>query len=217
MPPWRYTGILTRIMLPGGVFTGDATNGKIYLTYDDGPDPEVTPELLDILAELNAGATFFVVHSKQSWWPEILHSTADKGHSIALHGLQHRSGFYRSNRNILNELLDLTSSIQEAGITALRAFRPPFGHIRPDTVRFLRRNGITTILWTEIPGDFSRMDPERLFACAVRNLRPGSILALHDGTSLRPAPVLDLTRRLLTFCREQGWRPVPLSLQDLDS
>jgi len=183
------------------------------LTYDDGPDPEVTPKLLEILRRGKAQATFFVLRRSEAWWAAILGQIAADGHAVALHGLEHRSNYWRTNAALLADLVELENGIRELGIEPLKAFRPPFGRIRPDTVSFLRREGFSTVLWSSIPGDFRPADPDVLFQCAVRNLRPGSICVLHDGTMMRPAPVLELTQRLLEHIERQGWRTAALELR----
>lgn len=206
MLPWKYPGFLTKALLPGAIFHADPSDNRVYLTYDDGPDPEVTPALLDILAQFEARATFFVLPSEESWWSEILPKIAHGGHRIALHGANHRSGYLRPNSRLAAELYECMEQIQSAGVQAVKAYRPPFGHTRPDTVQYLKRRGFKTVLWSKIPGDFRLENPDKLFSRATHWLCPGDILALHDGTTLRPPPVLNLTRRLLEELRERNWR-----------
>ncbi len=205
MLPWKYPGFLTRILLPEALFQGNPSDNRIYLTYDDGPDPEVTPILLDLLAEYNARATFFVVANDASWWPDMLQQIDKRGHQIALHGERHRSKYTLSNLKLYTELTELIARISHADIEPMKMYRPPFGHIRPDTVRFLHKRGIHTVLWSNIPGDFRKINGEKLFRRATHNLRPGAILALHDGVKFRPAPVLELTKKLLDTFQERGW------------
>ncbi len=216
MLPWKYPGFLTRILLPEAVFRADPEDNRIYLTYDDGPDPEVTPELLDILAQRDARAVFFVVADNGDWWRDMIAEIASKGHRIALHGLQHKSKYLKSNAALYKELLELASKITGSGGVPASAYRPPFGHIRPDTVYFLKRKGIQTVLWSIIPGDFRRMKTGELYRRAMRSLRPGDILALHDGTRLRPAPTLELTKRLLDEFQRLNWRCECLDLPELN-
>jgi len=90
MPPWKYTGLLTRILLPEAMFRADTGEMSIFLTYDDGPDPEVTPALLDILAERDAKAVFFVIFNKANWWKDLIREISQQGHRIAFHGMRHR-------------------------------------------------------------------------------------------------------------------------------
>ncbi len=207
---------MTRLLLPGAIFRADAAQRQVYLTFDDGPDPEVTPKLLDILGAENASATFFVLASEKKWWEELIVQISARGHRVALHGRQHRSALRRGNSVLRSELGQLAGAISRAGAKPLPAFRPPFGNIRPDTVRYLLHHGIATILWTGIPGDFRLQAQDILFRRACQSLQPGSILALHDGTHLRPAPVLELTRRLLRHISDLGWTCAALHEQELN-
>jgi peptidoglycan-N-acetylglucosamine deacetylase len=202
---------VVRRLISRGVSRVIAEEGRIYLTYDDGPDPEVTPQLLDILAEAKARATFFVVGSDQLWWPQQIQSIATAGHSIGFHGLQHRSNFFVSNHRIHQDLKRLAERISRAGATAVNLYRPPFGHVRPDTVKYLRERDIETVLWSSIPGDFRSLPTEKLLSRALRDLWPGAIFALHDGVRHRPAPVLELTRELLADIRRRGWKCASLA------
>jgi len=205
MVPWKYPGILTRIALPGAIFRADASNHKIYLTFDDGPDPDITPALLDILREYAAKATFFVVADQADWWSDQVKQIAADGHSIGLHGLKHRSCYGISNERLWSELSDLLAMLETADVSVFKAYRPPFGHVRPDTVKYLLKRGIRTILWTNIPGDFKPLTTDVLHRKAMRGTRPGDIIVLHDGVRLRPPPVLDLTLALLESYKEAGW------------
>jgi len=210
MLPWKCPSLLMRAIYPDAIFRGDPTGGRIYLTFDDGPHPEVTPQLLDVLRSRSARATFFVVHGRESWWGEILRQAASEGHAIALHGIQHRGAYLKSNPALHGELVRLERHIEAQNAAPVRLFRPPFGHVRPDSVGYLRRRGIQTIMWSSIPGDFRPVVPPVLFRRAVRELAPGSIVALHDGTNLHPAPVLELTALLLDYISQQGWQVMPL-------
>jgi peptidoglycan/xylan/chitin deacetylase (PgdA/CDA1 family) len=203
---------MTRILLPEAVFWGDPSQDRIYLTYDDGPDPEITPGLLDLLSEYDARATFFVVNGFDAWWPGLIKSISQKGHAIALHGLEHRKDYFKSNNRLLSELATLSARIRSVGVEPLKYYRPPFGYIRPDTVRYIRRRGYRTVLWSNIPGDFRLQDRERLFKLAMKDTKPGSIIVLHDGNVLRPAPTLDLTKSLLEEFSSRGWRCDSLQL-----
>ncbi|RJP80021.1 MAG: hypothetical protein C4524_04360 [Candidatus Zixiibacteriota bacterium] len=215
MNPWTYAEWLIRGRLTGAFTRARPEGNRVYLTYDDGPDPEVTPELLDLLRRYDVRATFFVVASDQPWWEALLRRIAAEGHRIALHGLAHRSIFLRRNAALHADLAALEGRIARVGIEALKIYRPPYGDVRPGTVSFLRDRGYATVLWTTLPGDYRPFNQERLFYRAVRDLEPGSILALHDGTRVRPAPVLDLTRRLLEHCAVHGLRAEALEERHL--
>jgi peptidoglycan/xylan/chitin deacetylase (PgdA/CDA1 family) len=125
--------------------------------------------------------------------------------------MEHRSLYRKSNHALHGELLHLSERIAELGIVPLPAFRPPYGHIRPDSALYLHRRGLQTVLWTHIPGDFRPWPSDALLKRALKNLKPGCILVMHDGTPLRPAPVLELTQRLLDYIEQKGWRAAPLT------
>jgi peptidoglycan/xylan/chitin deacetylase (PgdA/CDA1 family) len=186
-------------------------DNRVYLTYDDGPDPEVTPQLLEILAQAGAKATFFVLGSGAPWWAEQIRAISDGGHTIGLHGLEHRSCLLRGNGSIHRDLILLREKVIEAGARCSNLWRPPHGHVRPDTWIFLKKRGILTVLWSAMPGDYRVKRPEILLDRATRRLRPGAIYALHDGVRLQPAPVLELTRRLLEVIANRGWQAAALS------
>lgn len=202
------------MLLPEAIFRADPSEDRIYLTYDDGPDPEVTPQLLEILAAYGVLATFFVLPSQDSVWSDLIRKVGNQGHGIALHGLQHRSGYLLSNRRLTAELNQVYTLINRTGVRAMKAYRPPFGHIRPDTVRFLKREGFRTVLWSKITGDFRQESETRLFRRTMRDLHPGDIIVLHDGTRLCPPPVLPLTRMLLDEFRRRNWHPAVLNLTE---
>ncbi len=192
--------------LTGALTAADPGENRVYLTYDDGPDPEVTPKLLSLLDAAQARATFFVLHSEEPWWKGLLRDIAVAGHTVALHGMTHRSAYLLGNAGIHADLRRLADAIAAAGVEPCMLFRPPFGDVRPDTVWYLRARGIRSVLWTRLPGDFRPRDGDRLLRRALKGFRPGDILALHDGTKLRPAPALDLTARLFDQIKERGWR-----------
>jgi peptidoglycan/xylan/chitin deacetylase (PgdA/CDA1 family) len=205
---------LLRTKLTGGMVRVAAADRRVFLTYDDGPEPDVTPQVLKLLKQFEAGATFFVLPSHAEWWEDLIRRIAQEGHTIGLHGMAHESCYWRGNREILEDLLLLEKMIGAAGARCARIFRPPFGDVRPDTVRFLRKRGFGTVLWSCMPGDFKPLPIEKLLHRAVRGMRSGSILALHDGTKLRPAPVVKLTERLLNALTVGGWKAA--SLQEGD-
>jgi peptidoglycan/xylan/chitin deacetylase (PgdA/CDA1 family) len=212
MIPWKYPAFMTRILHPEAIFWADPSRNRVYLTYDDGPDPEITPKLLEVLAEYNARVTFFVINDLSAWWPGLIKTISQKGHAVALHGLEHRGGYLKSNQTLLSELSSLADRIKSAGVEPLNYYRPPFGHIRPDTIRYLSRRGYRTVLWSNIPGDFRVMNQEKLFRRAMKDTLPGSILVLHDGNILHPAPTIDLTRSLLEEFTSRDWQCDSLQL-----
>jgi peptidoglycan/xylan/chitin deacetylase (PgdA/CDA1 family) len=201
---------VVRRLFSRGIGRMGSQGNQIYLTYDDGPHPEVTPRLLEILKEADAKATFFVVASTEPWWGDLIRRIASEGHGLGLHGLSHRSNFLRRNRNLSDDLSRLAEMITKAGAQCANLYRPPYGHVRPDTVRHLHKRGMETVLWSSIPGDYRPVQAQTLLVRALRDLTPGAIYALHDGVSFTPAPVLELTRSLLDEIHRRGWHTASL-------
>jgi peptidoglycan/xylan/chitin deacetylase (PgdA/CDA1 family) len=165
---------------------------KLAITFDDGPNPAITPKLLDLLEKYDARATFFVVGRYVQECPEILRETAARRHLIANHTHTHPNLFWMSAVSIQAELQQCQEAIGAALNSNAKWFRPPFGFRNPWVVSTATELGLETVMWTLIPGDWRPQPPEKL----IGNLRPiadhvqstpanasatGDILCLHDG------------------------------------
>jgi len=178
------------------IFHTDAPR-KLAITFDDGPNPAITPRLLDLLDRHNAKATFFVVGKFVRECPALLKETAVRGHVIGNHTETHPNLFFCGRGETCSELLRCTDAISRAIREQPRLFRPPFGYRSPWLGEILSRNGMQAVIWTLIPGDWrpkpvewltARMQP--IAAHASQNLSPGNahppqsqgdVLCLHDG------------------------------------
>ncbi len=152
----------------------DAGN-KIYLTFDDGPTPDVTSGVLSLLDAYQAKATFFCIGKNVIEHPEIFQRTVLNGHSVANHSFSHENGWKTNNRDYYKSYLKC------AEIVDSRLFRPPYGKITQSQARAIgKRSNI--IMWDVLSGDF---DPKtNANACArrvIKNTRPGSIIVFHDS------------------------------------
>lgn len=174
---------LLKFLYPGLVwdsrkFTGDQP--VIYLTFDDGPDPEVTPWVLETLAEYGAKATFFCVGNNVRKYPEVCDKTVAQGHSIGNHTYSHLDGW----KSTIHEYLD---NIALADIyfnqidrnTGL--FRPPYGKITRKQIRYLSPF-YKIIMWDILTGDYnSAFDKDKCLTKTINHTRPGSIVIFHDS------------------------------------
>jgi peptidoglycan/xylan/chitin deacetylase (PgdA/CDA1 family) len=148
---------------------------KIYLTFDDGPVPEVTPEVLSILEEKNAKATFFCVGENVRKHPGIFGKIVEDGHSTGNHTFSHLNGwktppaFYADNVNRCREYFDTD------------LFRPPHGRFTPSQY-FLLRQDYVFIMWTVLSGDFHRgTSAEKCIRQVIENAGDGSVIVFHDS------------------------------------
>jgi len=154
----------------------------VALTFDDGPHPEGTPALLDLLGEANARAIFFLVGEQAERWPELAGRIAAEGHQVALHGYRHRN-LLRVPPPALARDLELGARVVEetSGRTPV-LYRPPYGIFSPAGLRLVRRRGWKPLLWSRWGHDWRRfITPERIAREVSRDLTDGDVLLLHDA------------------------------------
>lgn len=195
--------------------TEHASQGQVGLSFDDGPDPEVTPQVLDILAQYGVRATFFLIGARAGAHPELVRRIHDEGHSIQNHTQSHSSWFCTySPRRLERELRSAQQALTEAGAPPPDQFRAPAGVRSPWLEPVLRRLGLRLVSWTHRGFDTSQADPQRVFGRLTRGLEPGSILLLHDGNTARDAHgrpvVLTVLPQLLDEVERRGLKPCPV-------
>jgi peptidoglycan/xylan/chitin deacetylase (PgdA/CDA1 family) len=191
-----------------------ANRHEVALTFDDGPDPDVTPKVLDILDAHHAKASFFVIGDKAAACPALAREIVRRGHSIENHSRRHSSffGFYA-----WSALRDDIGAAQEivAGITghAPAFFRSPMGIRNPLLDPVIARFGLRYITWTRRGFDTVARDPGVVLRRLTRDLAAGDILLLHDRSSRgRPALVLEVLPALLDRITAAGLTPVSLPM-----
>ncbi len=192
-----------------------AARGEIALTIDDGPDPTVTPAVLDLLDRHGARATFFCIARQAERHPDLLADIVRRGHSVQNHSLRHRHTFsLLGPRGYARELADSQAVLTRLTGQAPRFFRAPAGLRNPFLDPVLHRLGLTLASWTRRGYDTRERDPQRVLARLTRGLAAGDILLLHDGHAARGADgvpvVLAVLPPLLARLRELGLRAVTL-------
>lgn len=166
---------LLPLLYPEGIWRMDARQPTVYLTFDDGPIPEVTPWVLDVLAKKNIQATFFCVGENVERNPAIFRRIQDEGHRIGNHTYHHLKGFNTPTADYLTDVYRCQK------LTGTDLFRPPYGRAKKDQLRTLRSN-YRIIYWDVLSGDYDwRITPERCYRNAVNYCRNGSILVFHDS------------------------------------
>lgn len=187
----------------------------VGLSFDDGPDPEVTPQVLDLLAQNDVRATFFLIGSRAAAHPELVQKILEQGHVVQNHTHHHSSWFCTyTPRQLERELRAAQEALAGAGAPAADQFRAPAGVRSPWLQPVLDRLGLRLVSWTHRGFDTSQPDPRRVLARLTRGLEPGAILLLHDGNSARDAQgtpvVLTVLPRLLIELERRGLRPCPV-------
>ena len=154
----------------------------VALTFDDGPHPEGTPAVLEVLARTGARATFFVIGEQVRRRPEMLARTVQAGHAVALHGYRHRLQLRMSAAAVAEDLARGVAAIEDAiGITPAW-HRPPFGIYSPAGLRAARAAGLEPLLWSRWGRDWRKWTtPGAIAARATRSVIGGDVILLHDA------------------------------------
>jgi peptidoglycan/xylan/chitin deacetylase (PgdA/CDA1 family) len=165
---------LARRFFPEAVFRITSSEKAILLTFDDGPHPDSTPELLDILDTRNVRALFFCSGDAAEKYPELVGDIKRRGHIVGNHGYNHLNGWSTSVKEYC-ENADRASRFTSDSI-----FRPPYGRIRVSQYRRLKKS-FRIVFWDIMSYDYdNNFGTERSLDVLKRKLRPGSIIVLHD-------------------------------------
>jgi peptidoglycan-N-acetylglucosamine deacetylase len=188
-----YGGVYPRAQLFGPTVCRTNSPRKLAVTFDDGPNPEITPKLLDLLDRYKAASTFFVIGRYLREFPELVSEISARGHVIGNHTESHPNLFWKPPTEIRVELRLTHSAIKNLTGAPPRWFRPPFGMRNPWVAAEARELNMRVVMWTLLPGDWRAPSTEWL----IRRMQPiasraqralahasstGEILCLHDGS-----------------------------------
>ncbi|MDT0689257.1 polysaccharide deacetylase family protein [Salegentibacter sp. F188] len=168
------------------------TSKSIYLTFDDGPIPEVTPWVLDLLKEYNAHATFFCIGDNVKKHPEIFERILTEGHTVGNHTFNHLDGWKTSTSAYIENVLEAEEVMNFEGkerfqtphseLQTLKLFRPPYGRIKNSQARKLANMGYQLVMWDVISWDFdANVSEEDCLKNVLDNSEKGSIIVFHDS------------------------------------
>lgn len=170
-------------MFADAVLRGPKDADGVVLTFDDGPDPEHTREVLDLLDAHGAKATFFVIGRKVEAHPEVAREIAARGHELGVHGYAHDRLFsLRGPKRVRADLTRAIAAIEAATQQRPRLFRPPIGHTNPTIARVAEELDLTIVGWSVAAYDgLARAEPTRVAARVVAKMDDGDIVLLHDA------------------------------------
>ena len=182
---------------------------EVWLTIDDGPDPEDTPRILALLAEHGAHATFFVIGEIAAMHPELIREVASAGHEVAHHTHTHplRAFWCASPARVGRELDRGLEALRGAGVRPTR-FRPPAGIKNLWLAHALRRRGLVCVGWSARGLERWPGGPDKVADRALRGLVPGSILLLHEGPRIPGLVRVAAIGRVLQRLQQQGYQCV---------
>lgn len=181
---------IVRRLLPDVLFRGDKSKKIVYITFDDGPIPEVTPWVLNCLEHYGVKATFFMVGDNVRRYPELFEQVVAAGHGIGNHSMHHLQGIRNRNEKYITDVGEA------AGYIKSRFYRPPHGLMRPGQLKSLSQS-YTLVLHDVVTRDYSkRLNAGDVFENVRRLTRNGSIIVFHDSMKSRERLLTALPRSL---------------------
>jgi peptidoglycan-N-acetylglucosamine deacetylase len=175
---------------------GFSVSNDVYLTFDDGPDPEITPWVLDELQKNNIKATFFCVGQNVLLYPELFKRIIKEGHSVGNHTMQHEKGWKLSRNEYINSIEKANELIKS------NLFRPPYGKMSYQQYLEVSKK-YKIIMWSWLSYDFDKkLNFEKILSNARNKIKGGDIIVLHDNKKTKDRLHLILPE-LITICQEK--------------
>ncbi|SFL63328.1 polysaccharide deacetylase family protein [Pelosinus propionicus] len=194
----------------GRVFSNTKTTQKVVaLTFDDGPYPPYTEQVLDVLKEYNVPATFFVVGKNVEKYPELVKRIADEGHQLGNH-TYHHIDLLKANRKVIAEEIDNTNQaiLAAAGIKP-RLMRPPHGFRDPVVMEMMAERNLKVVEWSVMSRDWTNPGVDVIVERTVKGVKNGSIILLHDGDGITSQDSrmqsVEAARRIIQILSKQGY------------
>lgn len=201
-PPRRRSAAVHRSTL----VRGDTSRPWVALTFDDGPHPNSTRQILDVLHDFRAPATFFVVGEMAHRYPELIREQSRGGHSIGNHTYHHVSLSKIPRRYIATEIKACGEVVASVIGRAPRLFRPPGGDYDTEVAELAVGLGYRMVLWTSDPGDYRSPGPAVILKRIEAGLSPGAVILVHDGIR----QTLEVLPELILMIRRRGLQLVTI-------
>ncbi len=178
---------------------------SIYLTFDDGPTPEITAWTLDILKQFDAKATFFCIGKNVEEHPEIFNNIITDGHAIGNHTYNHLKGWKTKKDDYVNNILKTQKVLFNQKSKSVGLFRPPYGQIKPIQIKELSQLGFKIIMWSVLSIDYDiTVSKEKCLKNVIDNTSPGDIVVFHD--SIKASKNLQYALpKVLEYFSEKGY------------
>jgi len=171
--------LIAKMLFPSGIWKGKETD-SIYLTFDDGPNPDVTPWVLDLLKQFDIKATFFLVGRNVQEYPELLDRIISEGHQIGNHTMNHECGTKTSLHSYISSVSKVDTHIKSD------LFRPPYGKVTSNQFKKLIESGRKIVFWSWLSYDFDKnISPQKIIQKASE-IKGGDILVFHDSKKAFP-------------------------------
>ena len=199
----RFTPDWLKKVFPDIVWNGTVTGKVVHLTFDDGPIPEVTPWVLDMLKKYNQKATFFCVGDNVRKHPEIFRRIKEEGHGVGNHTYHHLNGWQSDKINYLEDVKKASQCISSD------LFRPPYGKIKVSQFCALKKD-FRIVLWTYLSGDFEKkFDAATCYEEVKKCSKDSAILVFHDNIKTQAA-LAKILPSILDYYEASGIRSLPV-------
>ncbi len=185
---------------------GELTD-SVFITFDDGPHPTITPYILHLLKKHNAKATFFCIGKNVELYPEVYQQIIDEGHAVANHTHNHLNGWKTENTTYYRNIVQASKRIES------NMFRPPYGRIRQSQIMGIQKlfPNMKIIMWDVLSGDFDEnATPVECLENVIDSTKEGSIIVFHDSDKAWRRLEYSLPR-FLKYCNEMQWKMEKLS------
>lgn len=203
LPNLYYRGISNEVLKKA-----NTKEKLIALTFDDGPNPNYTPELLEVLKENNVKSTFFVLAENALKYPYLIKNIASEGHCIGLHSFKHKNAMLELPIQTKKDFTESISIMNNLGIK-IKLFRPPWGIFNPLTFHYAKTYNFKVILWSIHAMDWSRwVTTDFIKNRLINHVRPGDIILLHDGRGANNAPLKTIAalKTVIPALKEKGFK-----------
>ncbi len=197
---------------PQIVYRHTSKNGqkRVALTFDDGPHPRYTPEILDILAEYGVEATFFTVGSNAEYYPNIIAREKADGHEIGNHTYHHYHTVNVSGEKLQKDIIACSETLERLTGEHVHLFRPPEGVFNEDIKKLCSDKGYTIVMWSVDTRDWAHTSVADICKNVKENVKDGSIILMHDFIG-KNSPTPAALRRIIPMLQESGYEFVTVS------
>ena len=187
-----------------------ATQKRIAITFDDGPHPRYTPQILDILARYDAKATFFSVGMNAEAYPKLVRRILSEGHELGNHTYNHYHTPKMDGEVLRRDILACSEALQKISGSEPRLFRPPEGVCTEEIKALCRERGYTIVMWSIDTRDWAHTSVADIVKNVQKNATDGAIILMHDFTG-KNSPTPAALRQILPILQESGFEFVTVS------
>lgn len=195
---------LTDWVLPRLTWRFSVSEPVVFITFDDGPNPEITPFVMDLLKAYNWKATFFCVGENITKYPELFQRILAEGHAVGNHTMKHLNSVKTANADYLASFREFEQHY------STRLFRPPYGRIRPSMAKAIGKSH-RIIMWSWLSYDYDLSVPDERILSEAKRIQKGDILVLHDNAKIA-ARQQHLLPALFQFIQDAGFRSEAISV-----